>query len=112
MRHCRVTKFTWDKLKEPVPITPFLIEQRASRFVRDSDGALSADGNVIGTYIHGLFHNDALRRAILLELAERKGQRLAESTLQFSADEQYDRLAAHVRSSLNMELIQRILDQP
>ncbi len=91
---------------------PFLIEQRANNICSYSDGALSADGNVVGTYIHGLFHNDALRRAILLELAERKGQRLAESTLQFSADEQYDRLAAHVRSSLNMELIQRILDQP
>ncbi len=91
---------------------PFLIERRSQQVCSDGDGILSADGNVIGTYIHGLFHNDALRRAILLELAERKGQRLAESTLQFSADEQYDRLAAHVRSSLNMELIQRILDQP
>jgi adenosylcobyric acid synthase len=90
---------------------PFVIERRSQQICSESDGNLSADGNVIGTYIHGLLHNDALRRAILLELAERKGQRLAESTRQFSADEQYDRLAAHVRSSLNMELIQRILDQ-
>lgn len=90
---------------------PFVIERRSQQICSDGDGNLSADGNVIGTYIHGLFHNDALRRAILLELAERKGQRLTESTRQFSADEQYDRLAAHVRSSLNMELIQRILDQ-
>ncbi|MGZ8488406.1 MAG: cobyric acid synthase, partial [Candidatus Binatia bacterium] len=90
---------------------PFLIEQRSQQICSDGDGTLSADGNVVGTYIHGLFHNHGLRRAILLELAERKGQTLAPSVANFSADEQYDRLAAHVRASLNMELIQRILDQ-
>jgi adenosylcobyric acid synthase len=90
---------------------PFLIEQRSQELCSDGDGSLSADGNVVGTYIHGLFHNDALRRAILHELAERKGKTLAASPAKFSADEQYDRLAAHVRDNLNMELIQRILDQ-
>ena len=90
---------------------PFLIEQRSEELCSDSDGYMSADGNVLGTYIHGLFHNDALRRAILHELAQRKGKTLVASPVQFSADEQYDRLAAHVRASLNMELIYRILDQ-
>jgi adenosylcobyric acid synthase len=89
---------------------PFLIEQRSQEFCSDQDGALSADGNVVGAYIHGLFHNDAFRRAILHELAERKGKTLAASPAKFSADEQYDRLAAHVRANLNMELIQRILN--
>ena len=90
---------------------PFLIEQRSQQVCSESDGSLSGDGNVIGTYIHGLFHNNGLRQAILQELAERRGQTRATSVAKFSADEQYDRLAAHVRSSLNMELIQRILDQ-
>ena len=89
---------------------PFLIEQRSQALCSESDGSLSADGNVVGTYIHGLFHNDAFRRAILLELAERKGQTLAASATQFSADEQYDRLAAHVRGSLDMDLIHRIIE--
>ena len=56
---------------------PFLIEQRSQKICSDGDGTLSADGNVVGTYIHGLFHNHELRRAILLELAERKGLTLA-----------------------------------
>jgi adenosylcobyric acid synthase len=90
---------------------PFLIEQRSQQICSDGDGTLSTDGNVVGTYIHGLFHNHGLRQGILLELAERKGLTLAASTAMFSADEQYDRLAAHVRTSLNMELIHRILDQ-
>ena len=90
---------------------PFLIEQRSQQICSDGDGTLSADGNVVGTYIHGLFHNHGLLRAILLELAERKGLTLAPSVTNFAVDEQYDRLAAHVRASLNMELIQRILAQ-
>jgi adenosylcobyric acid synthase len=89
---------------------PFLIEQRSQRVCSEGDGSISSDGNVIGTYIHGLFHNDGLRQAILLELAERKGNTRATSATKFSADEQYDRLAAHVRASLNMDLLQRIVD--
>ena len=90
---------------------PFQIEQRSQNSCTDDDGALSADGNVVGTYIHGLFDNDALRRSLLFELAERKGRQLDGTMIRFSADEQYDRLATHVRDSLNMELIRRILDQ-
>jgi adenosylcobyric acid synthase len=90
---------------------PFRIEKRSAKICSDDDGALSADGNVIGTYIHGLFHNDGLRDGVLQELGRRKGQTFAASPVKFSADEQYDKLAAHVRASLNMELIQRILDQ-
>ena len=89
---------------------PFLIEQRSQRVCSEGDGSISSDGNVIGTYIHGLFHNDGLRQAILLELAERKGNTRAASATKFSADEQYDRLAAHVRASLKMDLLQRIVD--
>jgi adenosylcobyric acid synthase len=89
---------------------PFLIEQRSQRVCSEGDGSISSDGNVIGTYIHGLFHNDGLRQAILLELAERKGNTRSASATKFSADEQYDRLAAHVRASLKMDLLQRIVD--
>ena len=74
----RLLKFTWDTQTETSPPTrPFLIEQRSQELCSDGDGSLSADGNVVGTYIHGLFHNDALRRAILHELTERKGKTLA-----------------------------------
>jgi len=90
---------------------PFCVEKRSEKICSDDDGALSADGNVIGTYLHGLFHNDTLRHEILQELAQRKSQKFASSPMKFSADEQYDKLAAHVRANLRMELIQRIVDQ-
>jgi adenosylcobyric acid synthase len=89
---------------------PFLIEQRSNQPCRYLDGTLSEDGNILGTYIHGLFHNDDLRRAILSELAARKGKQLPAVTSSFSQNEQYDRLADHVRKSLNMDLILRLLD--
>jgi adenosylcobyric acid synthase len=88
---------------------PFAIEQRSGASCADRDGSLSEDGNVLGTYIHGLFHNDDLRRAILSEIAERKDKVFSPMTSSFSVEEQYDRLAAHVRENLNMDLIHRLL---
>jgi adenosylcobyric acid synthase len=89
---------------------PFQIEQRSEKSCSDLDGCLSEDGNVLGTYIHGLFHNDHLRRAILAELAERKGKVFSPTISSISSEEQYDRLAAHVRQNLNMELVHRLLN--
>jgi adenosylcobyric acid synthase len=89
---------------------PFQIVQRSHQACSDLDGFLSGDGNILGTYIHGLFHNDGLRRAILDELAERKGKALPAMTFSFSVEEQYDRLAALVRANLNMDLIHRLID--
>ena len=90
-------------------LPPLEITQRSSQASRDFDGCSSSDGNVIGTYVHGLFHNDEFRRAVLDELAARKGLALAANCVAYSVDEQYDRLAALVRDSLNMDLIFRLV---
>lgn len=37
------------------------------------DGAISKDGNIIGTYIHGIFDNDGLRKNILDRLKRKNG---------------------------------------
>ena len=42
---------------------------------RIADGAVSADGRVIGTYLHGLFDNEGFRTALLAMLAGRRGIR-------------------------------------
>src|SRR5262249_6443372 len=57
--------------------SPFTIVERGGAPVHDADGAVSAAGHVTGTYLHGLFANDALRRAFLESLADRKGVRSA-----------------------------------
>ena len=58
----------------------------------------------MGTYIHGLFHNAGVRRAMLEELARRKGVTLPEG-VNVARDREYDRLADWVRSSLRMDLV-------
>ena len=88
---------------------PLLIEERSTRPCRSQDGATSADGNVLGTYVHGLFHNEGLRRAILKELARRKGVSLSLTNAVISKEEGYDRLADLVRGSLDMDYIYRIM---
>ena len=88
---------------------PFRIDERSGRACSEADGYMASSGNVFGTYVHGLFHNDALRRAVLEELAARKGTELSSAGEVFSRDDQYDRLAALVRSSLDMDLVYRIL---
>ncbi len=84
---------------------PIRIDERSRKPCREWDGYLSGDGNVLGTYVHGLFHNTDLRRRILQELARRKGVTLRLDTEVVSKEEHYDRLAALVRDSLDMSLI-------
>jgi adenosylcobyric acid synthase len=57
----------------PNALSPFTIVERGGVPVRDADGAVGATGHVVGTYLHGLFANDRLRRAFLVSLADRKG---------------------------------------
>jgi adenosylcobyric acid synthase len=90
-------------------VAPFCIDERSRRPCRDLDGCLSHDGNVLGTYVHGLFHNEELRHSILGVLATKKGVVFNPARKVLSREEQYDRLAALVRSNLDMDLVYRII---
>ena len=89
---------------------PFHIRERSGRPWDQSDGAIDPSGHVLGTYNHGLFHNAGLRKTILQSLAEAKGVSLPTGDPQErdslgSKDQEYDKLARLVRSSLNMERV-------
>ena len=89
-------------------IPAFAVSDRADAAVTPAtafDGAVDASGRVLGTYIHGLFHNAAVRRHILQELARRKGVTLPPVGAEVARDREYDRLADWVRSSLRMPLV-------
>ncbi|GAK40967.1 cobyric acid synthase CobQ [Paenibacillus sp. TCA20] len=77
-----------------------------------SEGLVRSDGMVWGTYLHGLFENDALRRSWLDQVRIRKGLSPVIST--FSAKErkveEFDRVADVVRTHLDMERIYQILN--
>jgi adenosylcobyric acid synthase len=72
------------------------------------DGSINYHGNVFGTYIHGLFHNVELRQSILRQVAKINGIELDLSGQQLVLDQEYDKLADWVRSSLDMDLIYSI----
>ena len=89
-------------------IPAFAVSDRADAAVTAAtafDGAVDASGRVLGTYIHGLFHNAAVRQGILRELARRKGVTLPAAGAEVARDREYDRLADWVRSSLRMPLV-------
>lgn len=69
------------------------------------DGAMDMSGRILGTYIHGLFHNGQLRRGVLEELARRKGKALPADAGLGAMEAEFDKLADWVRGSLDMDLI-------
>ena len=72
------------------------------------EGAIDSSGNVMGTYIHGLFHNGGVRSGMLNELARRKCVSLPDLSSGLDLDLEYDKLADWVRSSMDMSLIYRL----
>jgi len=75
------------------------------------DGRLNAQGTVLGTYMHGLFHNTGFRKALLNGLRRRCGLPENWDSPVTEKEEQYDRLAELVRHSLDMPAIYRILER-
>ncbi len=68
------------------------------------EGAVSADGRVIGTYIHGLFHNDCQRAAWLARLGAGEPAIAHDALLERTLD----RLAAHIGAHVDVEGILKL----
>ena len=86
---------------------PFVVESRSGRRVDLPDGALDDEGLVLGTYLHGLFHNRAVRRSILEYVAKRKGATLPTAGENIDPNAEYDKLATLVRGRLDMDMVYR-----
>lgn len=94
---------------------PFLIRPSRLAEERESyhpDGAMSDDGRIWGTYVHGIFHNDRFRHEWLNEVRRGKGLRASDRVTAFGRlrELSFDRLADHVRRHLDMEEIYRIMN--
>jgi adenosylcobyric acid synthase len=91
-------------LHAPVPD-----ECPGSRFTSILDG--SRNGNCWGTYLHGIFENDAFRRAIINHSRKAQGLPPGDSTVQYAAmkDQAIDRLAHIVKENVDMDFIRRIV---
>jgi adenosylcobyric acid synthase len=69
-----------------------------------AEGAMSADGRVIGTYIHGLFADDRQRSAWLERFAS-GGSAVAYDAL---IDETLDKLAAHLAAHIDIDRLLKL----
>jgi adenosylcobyric acid synthase len=89
------------------------IQERSGEPTDERDGVVSADGLLTGTYLHGLFENDAARHALIDGLHARRPARAVAAPdgsgpaiRRSLADDraiQLDRLAATVRASLDLK---------
>jgi len=75
------------------------------------DGTLNTQGTVLGTYLHGLFHNPSFRRTLLNSLRRRRGLPERWDETMIGKEQQYNRLAELVRSSLDIPAIYKIMEE-
>lgn len=78
------------------------------------DGFLREDGLVFGSYLHGVFDNDMFTKKILKNLWEKRGlfPDMSKEGVEAAAayrERQYEKLAALVRRSLDIQTIYRIM---
>ncbi len=85
---------------------PFAVLRRATGG-RALDGAVSADGRIVGTYVHGLFDSVALRSGLLEALARRRGVLFAERAI---PDDRYARLSAWFRDGVDVRRLLRTVE--
>jgi adenosylcobyric acid synthase len=74
-----------------------------------SEGAVSSDGLVFGTYLHGLFQNASAVNALLTYLYARKGYPFTPVTSEDS--DPYDELARFFEQHVNMEALLSIFKE-
>jgi len=92
---------------------PFLkILERSDKEVSMDDGAVSSDGNVIGSYLHGIFDNDEFRLELINRLRESKGltPMQADELNTVDKETEYDKLADWFREHIDMDFIYERID--
>ena len=88
---------------ESPSISPLLLLEDGRR-----DGAISSDGKVMGTYLHGIFHNRLFTRLLFNQIRREKGLDEVEDDVQSDSErreEAYDLLAANLEENIDMETI-------
>ncbi len=90
-----------------------MISNCSSGDVGQTDGACDSDGQVAGTYIHGIFDNSEFTMKVVNNLRKRRGlKELEAKETDYNAFKQkeYDRLAKLIRDNLLMEKVYEIMN--
>lgn len=96
---------------ETTSAQPWLeISRRSATPMALADGAVESTGQIWGCYLHGLFANEALRRAWLASLGWQGAARRAGAAPDIQT--MLDNLAAHVETHMDMQRLQTIIWGP
>lgn len=91
------------------------LKERLGEPASEPEGAVSADGRVFGTYLHGIFDNLWFTRALVNAVRSEKGLgALTAESPDFKSfkEQEYDRLADLAASHLDMAAIEALLEVP
>jgi len=97
-------------------VKPFAkITERAEKKVEISDGCVSENGKVMGTYIHGIFDNNGFRTKLLNHLRLKKGIMPTNETsgadIYFLKESKYNELANTARMNIDMNAVYGIMNR-
>ena len=82
------------------------------RTAEGTDGIMNAGGNVLGSYLHGVFDDGKFFFALSARIREARGETDKESipvSFEEFREKEFDRIAAIVRSSVDMEKVYAIM---
>ncbi len=91
-----------------------IINKKLNEEVNYVEGSVNKEGNVVGTYLHGIFDDIDFTRTILNNIREQKGlDKIESSVTSFEAFKQneYDKLADLLREHLDIEKIYEIMSE-
>ena len=72
------------------------------------DGAISTDNKVMGTYLHGIFHNRLFTRLLVNQIRRNKGLEEVKENVRSDSErreEAYNLLASHLEENIDMDTI-------
>lgn len=107
--------------EKQIPVTGYEIhmgesffEEECSPFIQlsnRSDGTITKDKRMIGTYFHGIFHNDQLREVVLNEIRSKKGLEPIYHRASFAQkrEDGFDLLAKVVRENIQLDRIYQLM---
>ena len=77
-----------------------------------TDGIMNREGNVLGTYLHGVFDDGKLFAAAASQIRRQRGEMdssVSPVSFEEFREKEFDRIAAIVRSSVNMDAVYRMI---
>ena len=78
----------------------------------ETDGVCNPEGNVIGTYLHGIFDDGQFFSALAAHIRKQKGLSETQApvqTMEQFREKEFDRIADIVRASVDMDAVYQII---